>query len=264
MLKKDLGILRPWSEDVTFQNTYFCNVRREHDTVTKFIRAYYSPFVGEAWYLYNIIFSRFINWPKTLEAIGYLQTYDPTALVGRLDKLATAGKIWGGAYVITTHGLPMPKAQYLAQNVLGGAYRARELLHGATGYQGTPSCSAAHNALQGLEGLGSFLAAQIVADLKNTVGHPLASAADQDTFVAHGPGSIRGLRWFWSGANVTASNFGKYFGACREYVEENWNPTLMGKPICGQDLQNCLCEFDKYCRVSTGAGRSKRNYPGAA
>jgi 5-hmdU DNA kinase, helical domain len=265
--KEVLSLPKPWSEDVTFQNTYFCNVRREHDTVTKFIRNYYSPFVEDSWYLYNIIFSRFINWPKTLETIGYMRAHDPVALVGRLyDLAASNGKIWGGAYVITTHGIPMPKAAYLARNVLGATYNARELLNLGTGYQGTPSCAAAHTALQSIEGLGSFLAAQVVADLKNTVGHPLNFAKDRDTFVAHGPGSMRGLQWFWQaeGVTITPRNFYSYFDAMRLYVDENWNETLMGKPICNQDLQNCLCEFDKYCRVSSGTGRSKRNYPGTS
>lgn len=265
-LKKELELAKPWSEDVTFQNTYFCNVRREHDTVTKFIRSYYSPFVRETWYLYNIIFSRFINWPKTLEAIGYLRSHDPTSLVGQLDGLAAEGKIWGGAYIITTHGLPMGKAAYLARNVLGATYMQQERLNWLTGYHGTPSCSAAHKALQTIEGLGSFLAAQVVADLKNTVGHPLYTAEDRDTFVAHGPGSMRGLQWFWQaeGVTITPRNFYSYFQAAREYVDENWNGLLMGPPIDNQDLQNCFCEMDKYCRVSTGVGRSKRNYPGIA
>jgi hypothetical protein len=154
----------------------------------------------------------------------------------------------------------------LARNVLGATHKAQEWLESACGYAGTPSCSAAHKALQTIEGLGSFLAAQVVADLKNTVGHPLQTANDWWTFVAHGPGSIRGLQWFWQaeGVTITPSNFLTYFKAMREYVDENWDETAMGAAICNQDLQNCLCEFDKYCRVSSGSGRSKRNYPGNA
>jgi hypothetical protein len=265
-LKKELGLAKPWSDDVTFQTTYFCNVRREHDTVTKFIRNYYSSEVSSPWFLYNIIFSRFINWPDTLNDIGFLRSHDPDNLIQELGSLAERGKIWGGAYIITTHGLPLPKAQYLARNVLGATHKAGELLHTATGYNPKPLCWQAHTALRTIEGLGSFLAAQIVADLKNTVGHPLYTAEDRDTFVAHGPGSMRGLQWFWQaeGVTITPRNFLTYFAAMREYVDENWNETLMGAPICNQDLQNCLCEFDKYCRVSSGSGRSKRNYPGAA
>jgi hypothetical protein len=265
MLKKDLGLPKPWSNDEVFQRTYFCNVRREHDRVTRFIRERYSPEVQDPWFLYNIILSRFINWPDSLSRIGYLRSHDPDALEGKLEKLSQAGKVWGGAYVITTHGIPMGKAAYLAHNVLGGAHKAMERLHGPTGYQGTPRLATAHKALQSLEGLGSFLAAQVVADLKNTPGHPLQGAIDWWTFVAPGPGSIRGLQWFWENqAKVTASNFLNMFVEMEYYVKDNWNQTLMGQKICAQDLQNCLCEFDKYMRVSTATGKSKRNYPGTA
>jgi hypothetical protein len=266
MLMKNLELAKPWSEDETFQRTYFCNVRREDDRVSKGIRSYYSSHVGEAMFLYNIIFSRFINWLPSLHWIGYIHSHDPDDLETRLEYLAKKGKVWGGAYIITTHGLPMPKAQYLARNVLGATHKAQEWLNSATGYAGMPSCSAAHKALQTIEGLGSFLAAQVVADLKNTSQHPLMNADDWWTFVAHGPGSIRGLQWFWQADNVTITpgNFLTYFKAMREYVDENWDEAAMGKPICNQDLQNCLCEYDKYMRVSTASGRSKRNYPGIA
>jgi hypothetical protein len=33
-------------------------------------------------------------------------------------------------------------------------------------------------------------------------------------------------------------------------------------PLHAQDLQNCLCEFDKYERVRLGEGRPRSNYPG--
>jgi alpha-glutamyl/putrescinyl thymine pyrophosphorylase clade 1 len=266
MLRKTLSLPKPWSNDETFQRTYFCNVRREHDRVTQFIRSMYSREVQDRWFEYNIILSRFINWPPSLVRLGYISGHDPEFLESKLEDFAKTGKVWGGAYVITTHGIPMGKAAYLCHNVLGGVAGAMDNplgpFWGALRPKGAGSCKAAHIALQGLEGLGSFLAAQVVADLKNTPGHPLYTAPDKDTFVAHGPGSIRGLSWFWNNITITTSSFLMYFAAMREYVDEHWNQTLMGYPIDNQDLQNCLCEFDKYCRVSTGAGRSKRNYPG--
>lgn len=267
-LKRELELPKPWSDNVVFQSTYFCHVRREDDRVTKFIRRFYSPHVRSPFLEYNIVFARFINWPPTLENIGFIGTHRPLSLDEDLQTLALGGKIWGGAYIITTHGIPMPKTTYLARNVLEGVFKAMEGTSLPLGLRGSPgvapSCAAAHIALQGLEGLGSFLAAQVVADLKNTVGHPLYDAADKATFVAHGPGSMRGLHWFWQaeGVTITPRNFLAYFRSMREYVDENWNQTLMGLPIDNQDLQNCLCEWDKFMRVSTGVGRSKRGYPG--
>lgn len=269
MLKKDLGLPKPWSNNEVFQRTYFCNVRREHDRVTRFIRSYYSPHVQGRFFEYNIILSRFLNWPDTLNSLGYLNGHDPSELEDSLARLAKIGKVWGGAYVITTHGIPMGKAAYLCHNVLGGVAGAMENplgpFWGALRPKGAGCCKAAHMALQGLEGLGSFLAAQVVADLKNTPGHPLYEAFDKSTFVAHGPGSLRGLQWFWEKqATITPSNFMWFFMAMKDYVDENWNSTLMGDPIDNQDLQNCLCEFDKFMRVTNGTGKSKRNYPGIA
>lgn len=266
MLKKDLGLPKPWSDNDTFQRTYFCNVRREHDRVTRFIRETYSPWVRDSFFEFNIILSRFLNWPHTLRRIGYIEHYNPEVLEATLDDLSREGKIWGGAYIITTHGIPMGKVQYLCRNVLEGVSKAMGggslplALRPPASLP--PSCRAAHTALQSLEGLGSFLAAQVVADLKNTPGHPLYEAFDRTTFVAHGPGSIRGLSWFNDGATITPNNFMQGFVRCRDYVDYYWNPTLMGVPIDDQDLQNCLCEFDKMMRVMTGSGKSKRNYPG--
>jgi hypothetical protein len=118
----------------------------------------------------------------------------------------------------------------------------------------------AHEKLMIIPGLGSFLAAQVVADLKNTKNHPLVQAPDWMTFVAHGPGSLKGASWFKYGEpqKVRPGNFYEIFKEISEYVrlQINWF-----EGICGQDLQNCLCEFDKYCRVESG-GHSKRRYPG--
>lgn len=262
LTKKRLGQPKPWSDNHVFQTTYFCNVHREDDKVTKWIREFYSPHVHHTLFEYNIILSRFLNWPETLDFIGFQHTHDPGYLLELLERRASLGhKVWGGAYVITTHGIPMPKATYLCRNVLDDVYEAIEGLRNAC-LRG--SCGATSRALQGIEGIGSFLAAQVVADLKNTEGHPLRKAEDWHTFVEPGPGSLRGLSWFHFGEpnRVSVKSFDYFFQQVRDYVDNHW-PAEVPK-VHNQDLQNCLCEFDKFCRVSTGSGRSKRGYNGTA
>lgn len=271
-IKKETGQAKPWSVDPIFQQTYFCNVRREDDKVTRWIRQYYNPYVGDRLFEYNMVFARFINWPPTLEKIGYI--WDGSSayrkiLEIRLNELATQGKIWGNAYVVTTHGIPMSKVAYLCHNVLNGFQEQRDSL--GTVFVGTPlqGCrpmlTPAYSALMRLEGLGSFMAAQVIADLKNTPGHPLQAAGDRETFVASGPGSIRGTSWFHNNNSTSgsASKFPRMFADIREFVDDHWSPTDNGPSICNQDLQNCLCEYDKYMRVREGTGRSKRNYHGS-
>lgn len=210
-------------------------------------------------FLYNIVLSRFINWPPTLSAIGYQTTYEPKGLKEHLYAMMDEGlKVWGGAYVITTHGQKMSKIDYLVDQVLKDVYEACKTHTWA--YQ---TCGTTSDWIQHIDGIGSFLAGQIVADLKNTVGHPLASAPDKDTFVVPGPGSMRGLEWFFFGGisnKVSEYYFSTRFPLVREYVDQHWPESVA--PVDNQDLQNCLCEYDKYCRVATASGRSKRTYPG--
>lgn len=255
---KELGLPKPWSEDTTFQNTYFCNVRREDDVTTKGIRGMYSQDFDDPMFIYNIVFARMINYLPTLEWIGWIPQHHPNSLVDSLnERVRSAGKLWGNAYVVTTHGIAMPKVQYLCENVLGGVERASKAINAAA-YTGT--LAATHAALMQVEGLGSFMAAQIVADLKNTPYHHCADAKDWWTFAAPGPGSIKGMNWFFERPLTTGYShiiFSKCLKIIRDYIEEKGIPK-----ICNQDLQNCLCEFDKFMRVSTGVGRSKRRYPG--
>lgn len=256
-LKKKTGAEKPWSNDPVMQRTYFCNVRREDDKVTQFIRSFYSPHVDHPMFEYNIVLSRFLNWPPTLQSIGYQSDHKPDELNNHLRHLAELGKIWGNAYVITTHGMRMPKVDYLTHDVLEAVYRrSRAVKNWCRGDSGGGTLPL----LEEIDGIGSFLAGQIIADLKNTPRHPLQYAKDWWDFVVSGPGSIRGCNWFWTGQQSNTNRFWDIFPHVRQHADLHWPENVPF--ICNQDLQNCLCEYDKYMRVSSGVGRSKRNYNG--
>ncbi len=261
LTKKQEGLPKPWSDDPVFQRTYFCNVRREDDKVTKWIRDYYSPHVAHPLFEYNILLSRFLNWPPSLEAIGYQETYNPAEIALVLGELSDKQKIWGNAYVITTHGIKMPKLVYLCGNVLPAAYMALSNYRTAVPHH---RLGATARVLQEIEGVGPFLSGQIIADLKNTQGHPLEQAEDWWTFVQPGPGSMRGLYWFLYGAPgaVNETSFINSFPRVRDYFDAAWVKDKSIPYLSNQDLQNCLCEFDKYMRVKNGTGKSKRVYHG--
>ncbi len=274
-IAKESGAPKPWSQDWVFQETYFCNVRREDDRVTRWIRGNWSPDkIGWDDYEYAMVLARFLNWPDTLakiaplEDVNMLPAFDVIELL--LENRAAQGlKVWGNAYVVTTHGLPMGKAQYLCQRVLPAAY---DLLGASRWRQAYPTggCTLAqrHEDYTRLEGMGSFMSAQVLADLKNTPGHPLYTAKDWSTWSAPGPGSLRGLAWF-EGTKVRERDYQLAIERVAYYLLRNHKEaydllrsTNAYDDFNFQDLQNCLCEFDKYMRVRTGAGRSKRGYPG--
>lgn len=245
---KESGAVKPWSDDPVMQTTYFCNIRREDDKTTKWIRKHWGA--QRPNYELAMLTARIFNYPPTLREIE--RPWDDLTLwfehlSTTLGMLADDHKqIWSGAYIISTNGRHIDKAQHCVE-LLWAAAKALP----CAPLQGT--LTAAHRRLQGLYGVGSFLAAQVVADLKNTTWHPLAKAEDWWTFCAHGPGSIRGLSWY-TGRKVTPATFRIAIDTAAKEVE-GYIPKL-----CMQDLQNCFCEFDKYMRVKHGTGKSKRKY----
>lgn len=266
---KEEGLPKPWSLDKTFQTTYFCNVRREDDRVTRWIRSNWSPDkIGWDNYEYAMVLGRFLNWPDTLKrftsTIRTAKSSEGETIQAVMKIMADAGlKVWGNAYVVTTHGLPMGKAAYLCQRVLPAAYERLGAGRWRGAYSGyTPSLAVRHDDYMQLEGMGSFMSAQVLADLKNTKGHPLQEAKDWVSWSAPGPGSLRGLGWYFNGSAEKKVSAGQYDEAMRQVYAEL--PPDVVELLGGgmQDLQNCLCEFDKFMRVSTGTGRSKRGYPG--
>jgi hypothetical protein len=259
---KEAGQPKPWSADPIFQQTYFTNVHREDDRVTKFIRTLYSSEVNDPMFEVNIGFARIINEPTTLNIIGYISNdSDLRSVGGRLRERQEGGfKVFGDAYIVSTNGRTMPKAAYIADVLLPA-------LMGAVGPQGTspratiaPRCSAWYERYMRIFGISSFMAGQNIADLKNTPGHPLYTASDRSQFSCPGPGSLRGLSWIFHGddtlpvAKTYEGDIAKVHAllALRDPVIE----------VDRQDLQNCLCEFDKYMRILHGTGRSKRRYNG--
>jgi hypothetical protein len=161
----------------------------------------------------------------------------------------------------------MGKVAYLVKNVLEGARQAMPAILKATRCVGSgplsPRLERAYNALIQLEGLGSFLAAQVVADLKNTPEHPLEKAEDWWTWCAPGPGSLRGMSWFFYNepGRIKPDVFKNGIDKIRKYTDSQLAGGLVPQ-FCNQDLQNCLCEFDKYMRIRNGTGKSKRKYNG--
>ena len=248
---KESGLPRPWSLDKVFQTTYFCNVHREDDKVTVGIRQKFDPLYMEV-ATQNMIMARVVNKLESLFRLGFpWTTFSPPMWSAVMSRQGA----WGSAYIVSTNGRAMPKHEYIG-GLLQALWGQKDPVANAT------TLAQAHTALTGLQGLGSFMSAQVIADLKNTKGHHLQDALDWRSWCAHGPGSLRGMAWVNGVERVTP----KEFYHCMPHLHEEVTERLSGSgipDIHAQDLQNCLCEFDKYMRVSTGSGRSKRMYNGA-
>jgi hypothetical protein len=263
-IRKTAKMQKPWTDDPILPTYRFCNVYRELDTVTKWIsNNWRGPHQADPFLWFAMVVARLVNWPDTLQAIGYPVPWKPAKFVLSMHARKDAGeKVFSGAYIVSTNGHAMDKAVYLVEHVLNPLWAERNSISKSIQY--VPRLAAVHKLLASYNGLGSFMAAQVIADLKYV--RPLWKAEDWDFWAASGPGSRRGLNRVY-GRPVDAP-----------WKEDVWLATLHALHIAvsgftsthkmptlhAQDLQNCLCEFDKYMRVKLGEGRPRSLYPGGA
>lgn len=248
----------PYSKDPAMANVRYCNVHREDDKVTRWIaKNWRNPNAASPNLTLGMVAARMINWPETLFAIGYpdadFKRWANTAKREMRVYQEGGSKVWTSAYTISTCGRAMKKEDYVFDHVLKQVAERDWPTDPPF-----PSLSKSHRALMEVDGLGSFLAAQVIADLKNTPGHWLEQAPDFWTWSAPGPGSLRGLEAYF-GHRVTSSNYQKSIEQCYNETIPHVFP-YVGK-IHMQDFQNCLCEFSKYMRVKEGDGRVRNKYP---
>ncbi|RKZ06170.1 hypothetical protein DRQ25_14525 [Candidatus Fermentibacteria bacterium] len=239
------------SGDPNIDNWRYCNVRRQHDKVTIAIAEWLRPHWEDDMLIPNTIMARLFNNPDTLDKIGYLEHWDPMRVKSITYGMQEEGRrVFNAAYIVSTNGHKMDKVEYLCEYVLGPAFTRGIALD-------YPDLDDMWRALIGLNGIGSFMAAQVVADLKFTPRW--RKAPDWWSFVAPGPGSMRGLnRLRGLPANAQKYNqkaFSMYIQPVRAIISSG-----TGIELCAQDAQNCLCEFDKYMRLINGEGRPKQKY----
>lgn len=255
-LKKEAGKPQPFTDDSILSTYRFCNVNRENDRVTKWITSNWrEPYQFHSNVWFAIIVSRLLNLPETLAELGYVSTWKPDKFLNLLNKRKDRGEnVFNGAYIVSTNGMKMSKLEYLAERVLTPIWEDRDKLA-----LKPMLLSEYHKLLMQYDGLGSFIAAQVVADLKYIA--PLNKSKDWWTFAASGPGSRRGLNRLL-GREVNAPWKEAEWHKNLLEVKAKLDPALKAYNIelHAQDLQNCCCESDKYFRALLNEGQPKQRY----
>ena len=250
---KEMGLPKPWTKDDIFLDYKFCNVKREDDKVTRWLHSnWLQPYAAHPNIAPALCLARLFNWPETLETIGFPETWDPEYVRRTLkQRRAEKNKIFTGAYLVSTCGRPMDKIDYAIDIVLTPVFdRLR-------GPKKGDSLESYWLELTTYQGFASFMAGQVVADLKFI--DPLRDAYDWETWAPLGPGSIRGLNRMF-GRNVSAII--KQAQGLKEMREiQSLIYKKLGMRLALHNVQNCHCEFDKYMRLKNG-GQVRSSYPG--
>lgn len=256
------GKPKPWTEDPILRQYRFCNVYRELDTVTQWVAENWRdphPLEKDLWFAMAV--ARWVNWPDTLAEIGVENalSWKPKHFVKVLhDRRDRGEKVWTGAYMIGTQGNAMDKAEFIATGVLQPLWDNRAKLRPKV----HDTLSTFANRVIAVKNQGSFMVGQMVADTK--YADPILKAAtDWNTWAVSGPGSRRGLNRVL-GRDLQAgwpkTSFLDWLTQLRQEVNNALPPWM--EELHAQDLQNCLCEFDKYERVRLGQGKPRSRYPG--
>lgn len=265
------------TDDPILREFRFCNVYRELDRVTRWINQNISePFADHKHLWFMLAIARTINWPDTLE--GMITStravwpdkngFCPENMTEHLDAWSAAGnKVYTGAYMIRAESdqrkpwYSWSKQRYVSEIVLGRLWRDQTLWRdtldeGLRLEEAWRQFQEPHYV-----GWGPFMAYQVVVDWRWT--RYLYRADDIQTWAALGPGSRRGLnRLHGRPVNTPLSQE----QGCTEMVDLRHTlerPGLLAPWLDLPDLsdvQNCLCEYDKYERVRLGEGRPRARY----
>lgn len=235
-------------DDPNMGSVRYCNVRREDDKVTRWLSKFWRPMWKDKTYM--MVLARMLNYIPTLEILARAGCTKSSFITDVLkERRAKGEKVFTGVYTISTSGQRMDKIDY----VMGVVDDARSVQWEVGELN---SLDLAHRKLQTVRGLGSFLAAQVLADLKNTDGHPLQHAHDWAGWSAPGPGSLKGLTAFY-GTPITVATYHRSLDTAWRAVKLGLSEDLQDLHM--QDFQNCMCEFSKYVRVKEG-GRARNTY----
>lgn len=254
-----LGRPAPWTNDPILANNRFCNVRREDDKVTMYIHTEWMA--GRPSHIYTpfaLCVARLVNWPDTLDLLkypakGWTKEYRDNWL-DVFDFLRTTGdKAWTGAYMVTGgYSKGGEGKEQIIARVLDGAWEATK------DWANEPYPATLNEAATRLTvpGIGSFLAAQVVADLKNTPW--LIDAPDWSTWCSPGPGSQMGLNFIWDRPRARGIGMNQFQMEVLQIQDIIHQRT--GQALCAQNTQNCLCELSKYVRAKYFNERLKNTY----
>jgi hypothetical protein len=221
---------------------------------------WYIPYRNHPNMLLACALARFINNPDTLAAVGFPTRWNPERIKAKIRDYRDK-PLW--------RGRPKPN------KVFNAAYMVR-------GNDGTDKIDAVitHyvSPLKGLQidpssmentwklllpsyGMGSFMAGQIVADLRWASN---GLWTDRYTWAPMGPGSMRGMNRIDETPlrrQLKQADFNNGLLQITAGLKLFLSPAILDR-LELMDLQNVLCETDKYNRVLLGEGRPKQKYLG--
>ena len=251
------------------QTQRFCNIFREDDTVTRWVKEHVrDPLDNSPSLVQAVGIARWFNYIPTLEVLkehSLFDKWDSRKAIEVLSPLRDRKvKIFTAAYLIAS-----PKG---LKKLEGICKYIDDFVAQAPGIQSqiedqSPrSLEESWGLIREVRGIGDFMSYEIVTDLRHT--GLLNQAHDIDTWANPGPGAARGAsrvldlpREQWIEQRHKERLNEVMLGLLSlsrdaKYWQPKWPPWEM------RDAEHTLCEFDKYERCRLGEGKTRQKFKG--
>lgn len=260
-MRRAAGQPKPWTDDPILRDYKFTNVYRQLDTGTvwlteRFITPHWDDEPGLL--AANIGWYRLFNWTGTGERIGWQTAWRSSAIRRKLHKAHDAGdQVFTGAHIVYGGRGGESKIDCVTATA-STLWTQRRYLAKVARFQ--RSLQAVFNELIKIEGIGGFIAYEIVSDYRHT--RLLNDATDINAWANVGPGAFRGLRRL-----NPALRYKDGLPMMRELLVQSREPGVLGEhvpPLELREIEHASCEFSKFCKVKFGEGRPRSRYNGQA
>lgn len=281
LLQRRAGRPAPWTTDPILGQFRFCNIFREDDTTTIWIRRHITREAYGDRLLGAMVIARWFNRISTLERL-LLPTGDETVdpLTDLLynwgdtdewrtavrERLADVKPLVTGAYIVKTPA-GMTKLEGLLECLGNVLPHAIELQGTIVANSPRMSLETVTDMLVAFPYIGPFIAYEVVTDLRHSI---LSSAPDIMRWASPGPGCTRGINRMLSLYDTNgelnrgrARDIERLQATMREILTQSRDPRhwqLDWPRWEMREVEHTLCEWDKYERTRLGEGTPKQRY----
>lgn len=253
LYKKEAGEPWPWTSDAILRDVRFCNVNRQDDKETKYLKqkVCLNKKLSLENKILNIILFRLFNKSATFERLGgfpyNFKTFDIMSLEDKVRALyADNFSMFTNVFIVTgvVTGAKTDKYDLGALKVL---YNFKQHLNITEKLLNANDQKEFYNILKSVKGIGAFLAYQILLDITYIPKWPFG----RNHFVISAQGAKDGIKRIVDDFDgLTEPEIMFYL----KYRDDFF------KDIDLSDIENCLCEVSKFIRIrDTGNYKIARN-----
>lgn len=259
---RQLGKPQPWTRDPILQHYQFCNIFRELDKTSQWITKNWSnPFQNHPNLPFALALARRLNWPPTLIELGFPKKWRPECFIEVLE----ARRYRGEKYITSAHHVNGTTG--IRDRSLSSITKLSICLSGLDALKNTwlsETLEETFNNLITLPGFAAFSAYELVTELTYT--KHLKDVPDLNTWCAIKQGSFRGLSRVLGTAyrSKRTDHHPGSVAVCIELLTKARKDLVrhdkMFKQLTLRNIEDSLCEFDKYCRAVENNGVGMRQF----